>query len=48
MKIQKRYQYFGKDGVTWTNWFDYIGKSRDKIQLKGRTILYNEYREVEK
>ena len=43
--LQKRYQYFGPNGeILWTKWFDCISTNQEKIQLKGRTILKNEYR----
>lgn len=40
---QKRYQFYGKQGVEWTPWFPYRGESREKIQLKS-SGLKNEYR----
>jgi hypothetical protein len=44
----KRYQFFGKQGIQWTDWFPTNGKSQEPIQLKcykGRN-LKNEYKEV--
>ena len=40
---QKRYQYWSRNGIAWTEWFDYDGPE-DKIQGKG---LNNEYRTIE-
>jgi len=46
--IQKRYQYFAKDGIKWTNWFNYSGNELPEVQLKcKKTTLLNEYREQE-
>lgn len=43
--LQKRYQYFGPNGeILWTKWFSCISTKQEKIQLKGRIILKNEYR----
>lgn len=48
VKTQKRYQFFGRNGIEWSNWFDYNGDTSNKIQLKnGKTILLNEYRTIE-
>jgi hypothetical protein len=43
---QKRYQYWSKDGIVWTDWFDYNGPEYP-IQLKGfkGKDLLNEYRD---
>lgn len=38
--MKKRYQYFGKDGIQWSEWFDYEGEQFE-FQLKPR--LLNEY-----
>lgn len=48
VRTQKRYQFFGRNGIKWSNWFDYNGDTSNKIQLKsGKTILLNEYRTIE-
>ena len=41
--VQKRYQFWTKDGIQWTEWFDWDSDLRDKWQLKNR--LLNEYKE---
>jgi len=40
---QKRYEFFGRDGKQWTEWFDYDGEEYP-WQLKPR--LRNEYRTI--
>lgn len=39
----KRYQYYAKDGIQWTNWFPWNSDIRDKWQFKNK--LLNEYEE---
>ena len=39
---QKRYQYYSKDGIKWSSWFDYDGYE-EPWQLKNK--LKNEYRD---
>lgn len=44
---QKRYQYWSKDGIVWSNWFDHVG-AEEPIQMKGskkKFTLLNEYRD---
>ena len=41
--VQKRYQYYSKEGIQWTPWFAYNGP-QEPWQLKNR--LKNEYRIV--
>ena len=41
--IYKRYQYYGKNGITWTDWFKWDSDLQDKWQLKNR--LLNEYKD---
>lgn len=44
--MKKRYQYQGKNGVEWTDWFKPFNESeRPEIQLKSKVILYNEYKD---
>lgn len=45
----KRYQYWSRDGIHWTDWFPWDSDSREKVQLKGfkGDMLLNEYREEE-
>ena len=51
--IQKRYEFIGRTGVTWTNWFDYCPddsalsrfQEEEKFQL-GCSRLRNEFRVV--
>lgn len=48
--IQKRYQFFSKGGVDWTDWFDTLKRDNElntlnvtqKWQIKGK--LLNEFR----
>ena len=47
--MKKRYQYWSKDGLAWTDWFD-IGdtKNQPEFQMSDRRIfcrLKNEYKE---
>lgn len=46
MTTKKRYQYWSKDGIKWTSWFDYEDGPEIPIQLKGfkGNHLLNEYR----
>ena len=39
---QKRFQFWGRNGKEWTEWFDYDGPE-DPVQDKG---LKNEYRTI--
>ena len=46
MKVtEKRYQYFGTNGIAWTKWFQ-SSESDEKWQIKNK--LKNEYRTVER
>ena len=40
---QKRYQMFTKNGIVWSDWFNWSG-TEEKWQLKGK--LLNEYRTI--
>ena len=40
--VEKRYQYYSKDGIEWTPWFTYHWDNYPKYQY-GRRLL-NEYR----
>ena len=40
---QKRYQMFTKNGIVWSEWFNWSG-TEEKWQLKGK--LLNEYRTI--
>ena len=42
---QKRFQYWSRDGIKWTKWFN-CDDIEEKIQAKGRVTLLNEYRNV--
>ena len=43
--IQKRYQYYSKDGIKWTEWFNWPHENyKPEWQLKNK--LKNEYRNV--
>lgn len=41
--IQKRYEFWSKEGKTWSEWFDWDGP-QEPYQLDKR--LKNQYREV--
>ena len=41
--MKKRYQYYAKNGIEWTDWFEWDSNWKPKIQLKNR--LFNEYEE---
>ena len=41
--LQKRYQYYSKQGISWTPWFNTNG-IQEPWQLNGK--LRNEYREI--
>ena len=43
--LMKRYQFFGKSGVEWTNWFATLSTDEEKWQIKNK--LKNEYKTVE-
>lgn len=48
MKVQKRFQYWSRDGKVWTEWFDYDGEQypiQFKASSKTRELL-NEYRTI--
>lgn len=40
----KRFQYYSKEGIKWSNWFIWDSTLMDKWQLKDK--LLNEYKEV--
>lgn len=44
-QLQRRYQFWGPDGIQWTNWYN-VGpdRKRDPWELKGK--LKAEYREI--
>lgn len=39
--MKKRFQYFSKDGIKWTKWFECSRYADEKWQLKNK--LLNEY-----
>ncbi len=41
---QKRYQYYGPNGIEWTEWFHYRYDSREKWQINKKLLC--EYREI--
>ena len=41
---QKRYQYYTRNGIVWTEWFNSKAIVEEKWQLKGK--LLNEYRTI--
>ena len=46
-QLQKRYQFFGKNDVEWSPWFNYNENTTNTTQLQGRTTLKNKYRTIE-
>lgn len=40
--MQKRYEYWSRDGKVWSEWFDYNG---DKYLWQLKNKLKNEYRD---
>ena len=40
--MEKRYQYYSKDGIKYTTWFTPVNNSKEYFQLKPK--LKNEYR----
>ena len=40
--MEKRYQYFGRNGIEWTEWFKYDSNYFPKYQF-GKKLI-NEYR----
>jgi hypothetical protein len=49
--MQKRYQYWSKDGLVWTDWFDWDTDFMPEYQMEDRRIfcrLKNEYRDESK
>ena len=40
---KKRYQYYSKDGIVWSNWFKPVSDLKEKWQLKNK--LLNDYEE---
>lgn len=44
--MEKRFQYYSKNGIQWTNWFTVKNsEQKEKWQLKNK--LLNEYRNVQ-
>ena len=46
--MKKRYQYWSKDGLKWTDWFDWDVDFMPEFQINDRRIfcrLKNEYKE---
>ena len=46
--VLKRYQYYSKEGIMWTEWFPWESDLRPELQLDDRRIfcrLKNEYKE---
>lgn len=41
--MQKRYQYYSKEGIKWTSWFIVRTSTQTKYQLKPK--LLNEYKD---
>lgn len=40
--MQKRYEYWSRDGKVWSEWFDYDG---EQFQWQLKNKLKNEYRD---
>ena len=46
--MKKRYQYWSKDGLKWTDWFDWNSDFMPELQMDDRRIfcrLKNEYKD---
>ena len=46
--MKKRYQYWSKDGLVWTKWFDWDSDYMPELQMNDRRTfcrLKNEYKE---
>ena len=46
--MKKRYQYWSKDGLKWTDWFDWNSDFMPELQVNDRRIfcrLKNEYKD---
>lgn len=41
--MQKRYEYWSKEGIVWSQWYNWDGNLMEKWQLKNK--LRNEYRD---
>ena len=44
-KVYKRYQFWSRNGLEWSSWYEWTGQDCPKWQLKNRLI--NEYKTVE-
>lgn len=44
--LLKKYQYFGKTGIEWTEWFEPMSKQKETWQIHNK--LKNEYKTSEK
>ena len=42
--MEKRYEYYTKNGIIFTKWFPFTGADRPKWQVAGK--LKNEYRDA--
>lgn len=43
--MEKRYQYYTKDGIVWSEWMKWDSEICPKYQLKSHPTLLNEYRD---
>ena len=43
--IQKRYEFIGRTGVTWTNWFDYCEDDRALSRFQEEEKFHKYYNE---
>lgn len=43
MRTYKRYQYYSKNGIVWTNWFP-VDKSATREKWQVQNKLLNEYK----
>ena len=43
--MEKRYQFYSREGITWSEWYKWDCKDCPKYQLKSHPTLLNEYRQ---
>ena len=41
----KRFQYYGREGIKWTDWFEWHSELKPKYQLEKHPKLLNEYKD---
>lgn len=43
--MMKRFQYYSREGVKWTDWFEWHSDLKPKYQLEHHPKLLNEYKD---